>query len=176
MWTRAAADPAVDPATSLDPVDRSRVARFVLWLKVAAAALEIGAGLTLVILGIIHINIAAWARHLAMRELQQDPGDFIARHVIASFYTLTRVREILDGAVLAVYGALKAGVVLAVLRHHHRVAIFGAVLFTLVAVGAAIVLFRHPTAVRAVLGVLDVAVAVVLCREALSLRHHMRST
>jgi len=121
------------------------------------------------------VNIAAWAQRVALHELQQDPGDFIARHVIASLRSLTHLHEVVDGIVVALYGALKGGVVLAVLRHHHRVAIFGAVLFTLVALAAAIVLLRHPTPLRAALGVLDIAVAFVMCREALSLRRHIRT-
>jgi len=137
--------------------------------------MEIGIGLVLVGLGIAHFSIASWAQRLALHELQQDPGDFIARHVIANLRSLTHLHEVVDGSVLALYGALKGGVVLAVLRHHHRVAIFGAVLFTIVALGAAFVLLRHPTAVRLVLGVLDVAVAFVMCREALSLRRHVRA-
>lgn len=120
----------------------------------------------------VDVNIGTSIRHAALRELQQDPGDFVSRHIIAGFPALTRVNEIVVGVLLAAYGALKGGVVLAVLRHHHRVAIVGAVVFTLVALGAAFVLFRHPTPIRAALGLLDVAVAVVLWREALSLRRH----
>jgi len=145
----------------------------VLWTKVVVALVEVAIGASLLGLGIFHVNIGTWAQRLALHELQQDPGDFIARHVIASLRSLTHIHEVVDGIVLTLYGALKGGVVLAVLRHHHRVAIFGAALFTLVAFGAAIVLFRHPTPLRAVLGVVDIAVAFVMCREALSLRRHV---
>lgn len=143
-----------------------------MWLKVATAVFETAAGIALLVFGILNINVGTWIRHFALRELQQDPGDFIARHLIAGVPAFTRVHEVVVGAVLAVYGTLKGGVVLAVLRHHHRVAIIGAAVFTLVALAAAFVLFRHPTPFRGVLGVLDVAVAVVMWREALSLRRH----
>jgi uncharacterized membrane protein len=175
LWPRAAPDPAAGAASSLDPVDRSRTARLVLWTKVAVALAEVAIGLSVLGLGVVHVNIGTWAQRVALRELQQDPGDFVARHVIANLRTLTHLHEVVDGTVLALYGALKGGVVFAVLRHHHRVAIIGAVLFTLVALGAAVVLLRHPTALRAILGVLDVAVAFVMCREAASLRRHVRT-
>jgi uncharacterized membrane protein len=174
LWARPAPDPTVDPAAASDPVDRSRIARIILWLKVAAAVIEIAAGIALLILGILNFNIGTWVRHWGLRELQGDPGDFVARHLLAAFPALTRTHEVVDGAVVAAYGVLKGGVVVAVLRHHHRVAIFGAFLFTLVAFGAAFALLLHLTTLRVVLGALDVAVAFVMVREALSLRRHAR--
>jgi uncharacterized membrane protein len=167
--SRPAPDPAAHPQATFDPVERSRAARAILWLKVIAAGIEIAAGIALLFLGIFDVNIGGWVRHLASRELQADPGDFIARHVIANIHAITRVHEVLDGAVLALYGALKGGVVGAVLLHHHRIARFGAVLFTVVALAAAVVLLGRPTAFRAALGALDLAVAVVMIREAMAL-------
>ena len=165
-----APDPARDPATTTDPVDHSRLARTILWLKVVAATVETAAGLALLAFGIASINFGSFIRHLALHELQQDPDNFLARHLIVGLPALTRLREIIVGGTLTLYGALKGGVVLAVLRRHHRVAIFGSVLFIIVALGAAFVLLLHPNVVRAVLGLLDLAVAVVMVREALSLR------
>jgi uncharacterized membrane protein len=133
-------------------------------------------GVTLLVVALLDVNVGAWIRHLALRELRDDPSDFIARHILRSIPSVTRPREFVLGGFLAAYGVLKGGVVLAVLRHHRRVAIAGAIIFTLVALAAFGVLLHHPSLARGILGVLDLAVAVVMWREALSLHHrHMRA-
>ena len=140
------------------------------------ASVEVLLGVTLLIVAVLHVNLGAWLRHFALRELRDDPSDFIARHVMRSIPSITRPHEFVLGGFLSAYGLLKGSVVLAVLRHHRRVAIAGAIIFTFIALAAFAVLVHHPTLPRAVFGVLDLAVAVVMWREALSLHHrHVRA-
>jgi uncharacterized membrane protein len=141
----------------------------ILWMKVLTATLEVVLGIGLLVLAILDVNVRTWISHFALGELHEDPGDFVARHLMTTVPSLSREREFLFGGLVAAYGVLKGGVVLAVLRHHRRVATAGTVLFTLVALLAAVVLLRDPSPARAVLGALDVAVAVVMWREMLSL-------
>ena len=144
----------------------------ILWLKVLTATIEVLLGIGLVCLAVMDISVGTWVRHLALRELRDDPSDFISRHLLLTVPALSQTREFILGSFAAVYGLLKGSVVLAVLRHHRRAAIAGTALFTVIAVATLVVLMRDPTFPRGILGVLDIAVAVVMWREALSLRHH----
>ncbi|HET7486322.1 MAG TPA: DUF2127 domain-containing protein [Acidimicrobiales bacterium] len=142
--------------------------RILLWGKLAYSALEVVAGAVLVVFAIVHLDLAATLHRAALRELAEDPGDFTARHLLdlRSAGTLHPRREAEVGAGVLVYGAVKAALVVAVLRRSRRFVRIGAVAFVAIAAAGLVVLVRRPTPAGLALGALDIAVAAVVVREA----------
>ena len=146
-----------------------RLRRVILWAKLAIAAFEIAAGVLLLIVRFAHVDVAHVVSTLAAHELRQDPTDYLARHAtLTAPSAVARAASI--GALLIAYGALKAGLIVGVLRRYRRLVFAGAAVFAVIALAAFAVLVTHPTVLRVGLGLLDVAVAVVVILEARDLK------
>jgi uncharacterized membrane protein len=155
-------------------VRRSVVRRIVLWVKIAVSTGEAVAGLVLFVAGVLHADLTGTIRRVALHELHEDPGDYIARHVMASAPSLSAAGAVILGLVLLAYAAVKAGVLLAVLQERRLAALCGAVLFAVIAGAGAVVLVLHPTVVRGALWGLDVFVAAAVVLEVRAMLHAER--
>ena len=144
------------------------VTRGVLVAKLGYTLLEAMGGLVLLIAGVTHHDLVAAAHRAAARQLHDDPGAFWPRLVLhfRSERPLSAVKEWLTGSAVITYAAVKAGVVIGILRRSRVMIQVGAVLFTLLSLAAMGALLRHPSVPGMVVVVLDLAVAVVVIVEA----------
>jgi uncharacterized membrane protein len=149
---------------------KHRGRRAILWAKLGVAGAEVAIGVALLVVRAAHIDLTHSVRSLALHELSEDPGDFVARHALVLAPSLGPGTAVRAGALLAVYGAFKAAVVAGVLLRRARAVLIGAIAFAVIAAGAFVALALHPTLPRLVLGALDIAVACAIVLEARDLR------
>lgn len=125
-------------------------------------------GVVLLVSGLVHQDLAGTIRVAAGRELRADPGDFVARHVVhaGALAGLHPHRELALGALVTAYAAIKAVLVIAILREARTVVRVGAVAFAAIAATTLVVLVRDPTPARTAVAALDAAVAAVAIIEA----------
>lgn len=142
--------------------------RGVLYAKLGYSAVEVVAGAVLVVFALVRVDLAAVLHRAALRELAEDPADFVARHLLSlrAARSLHPGREGVVGAGVLAYGAAKAALVVAVLRGSRRMVRVGAVVFVAVAAAGLVALLRHPSPAGFVLAALDLAVAAVVVVEA----------
>lgn len=136
--------------------------------KLLYTLLEALGGLLLLVAGITHHDLVAVLHRAALRELHEDPSDFLARHLLGlrSGRRLSAGKEVVSGAFLIAYTGVKAGVIIGILQRSRLMIQLGAVVFTLLSAAAMVALLRHPSLLGSLVVVLDLAVAVVVIREA----------
>ena len=154
--------------------EHAPIRRAILWAKLALATFEILGGVLLLVARFGHVDLVHVIGTLAAHELRQDPGDFVARraNVVARD---VGPRAGVIGAVLVAYGVLKGGLIVGVLRRYRTFVFVGAAIFVVIALSGFVVLVTHPTALRVLLGFLDIAVAAVVTLEARDLSRKTRS-
>ncbi|HKU18680.1 MAG TPA: DUF2127 domain-containing protein [Candidatus Saccharimonadales bacterium] len=137
-------------------------------IKGIDGSLELLGGLLLVLVpGSVFLRLA---RFLTQTELANDPHDFFATHILRYGAQLAAGRNVFAILFLLTHGAVKVGLVIALLRQKHWAYPWAIGALTLFLVYQLYLLVTKPTLFMAFLSVLDATIIWLVWREWQKLR------